>query len=92
MKKTKKILFSDFISTNVNSALFVYNIYYFKLAKIFVLRQFKMATNQTKCSWFESMTSIHVNFTEECGICTKKKILIKEILTKAIKIGSLLQA
>ena len=41
-----------FFFINVNSALF-YSKNYFYLTKIFVLNLFKMAANQTHCSWLE---------------------------------------
>ena len=63
----------------------VYSKNYFNLTKIFVLRLFKMVTNQTGSnrgllSNFWSLKSTnHKKFTEECEMCMEKHVLIKKM-------------
>ena len=74
---------------NVNTALFGIDLYKncFILAKIFVLRLFKMESNQTDNSRLEQRyvikfmvaeTANHTKFTEECVISALKHVLVKK--------------
>ena len=56
---------------NLNSALFGlgYTKNYFNFTEIFVLRLFKMAVNQTKCSIVEHKSIIDFLVADKCKPC-----------------------
>ena len=65
---------------------------YFNSTKIFVLRLFKMVTNQTECSRLQQCSVMHffvvtnyksqMKFTDECVICTQEHILFKKVTNR----------
>ena len=74
----------------------VYSKNYFNLAKIFVLRLFKIVTNQTQCTRLEQRSIIKFLIPEKskpCEICrrmcdfTEKHVLVKKMFTKGLIMG-----
>ena len=71
----------------------VYRKNYFNPTKIFVLRLLKIVENQRVPGLNRGPSSNllllrrtnHVNFTEECGMCSKKNVLVKKNIYKWAK-------
>ena len=69
----------------------------FNLTKIFVLRLFKMAANQTDYSSFDQSTGgkfegtdkcKRCQFTEECVMCREKQPLVKKCLGAKLRFAT----